>query len=139
MRVIATILLAAALAGCRTSYPEINGTYLEDKTATVAYARDLGLSKAEWMETYSTGLCQTVVIKGNLLSKRCQDIRYDHRVRFNQIDRTTFQFRYPYDPKSDVFIILEDDGIWLTVSGKPEHRYTFRRQQDINKTLECAQ
>jgi len=80
-----------------------------------------------------------VVIKGNLLSKRCQDIRYDHRVRFNQIDRTTFQFRYPYDPKSDVFIILEDDGIWLTVSGKPEHRYTFRRQQDINKTLECAQ
>jgi hypothetical protein len=129
MKVIASILIAVAFAGCRTTFPEINGTYLEDKTATVAYARDHGLTTPEWIETYSTGLCQTVVINGNMLSKRCQDTAFDHRVRFNRIDPSTFRFRYPYDLESDVFIILADDGIWLTVPGKPEHRFKFKKQK----------
>ena len=135
MRVLATILVASTLAGCRTSYPELNGTYLEDKAATVAYAQQHGLSKPEWIETYSSGLCQTVVIEGNVLSKQCQDIRFDHRVRFERIEPSSFRFHYPYDAESDVFIILEEDGIWLTAPGKPEHRFKFKKQKETNINL----
>ncbi len=133
MRVIVTIFLAVALAGCRATYPEINGTYVENKTATVAYARDRDTATTE---IYTNGLCQTVVINGNVLSKQCQDIRFDHRVRFDRIDPSTFRFRYPYDRESDVFVILEDDGIWLTVPGKPQHRFKFKRQEETNRTYE---
>jgi len=138
MRLIATFIFTAALAGCRASYPEINGTYIEDKTTTIAYARKHGSIKSEAIGAYANGPCMMIVIDGNVLSKRWQDqdirnkhheeSRFDHHVRFDRIDPSTFRFRYPYDKESDAFVVLEDDGIWLTVPGKPDNRFKFKKQ-----------
>lgn len=133
MRIIVAILYATTFVGCRASYPELNGTYVEDKAATVGYARQHGLSNLEWLENYSTGLCQRVEIKGNVVSKQCQDTRFDHRVRFSRLDPNTFRFCYPYDQGAEVFIFLTDDGIWLTVPGKPEQRLKFSKQDQLTR------
>jgi hypothetical protein len=131
MRLIATFIFTVALVGCRTSYPEINGTYIEDKTTTIAYARKNGSIKSDAIKTYANDPCMMIVIDGNVLSKQWQDqeSRFDHHVRFDRIDPSTFRFRYPYDLESDAFVILEDDGIWLTVPGKPDNRFKFKKQE----------
>ena len=134
MKALLVITVAALVTGCRGWYPELNGTYVEDKAATIAYIKKHNLSNAEAIEAYGTGLCMTVTIKNDVLSKQCRDIRFDHRVHFKKIDDRTFQFRYPYDQGSDVFIFLEDDGIWLTVHGEPQLRLKYNKQDGTNTT-----
>ena len=134
------MICTVALAGCQATYPEIDGTYIEDKAATLAYARKHFPIDSEGIKAYENGPSIMVVIDGNVLSKQFQgkSIRYEqpdsksfeHRVRFKRVDASTFRFRYPYDQESDAFVILEDDGIWLTTPGKPDQRIKLKKQKN---------
>jgi len=138
MRLITTMICTIALAGCRTTYPEINGTYIEDKDATIAYTRKHFPVDSEGIKAYENGSSIEVVINGNVLTKQFQgksirhvqpdSNKFEHRVEFDRVDASTFRFRYP-DDQEDAFVILEDDGIWLTSPGKPDRRIKLKKQK----------
>ena len=133
------MICTVALASCRSTYPEINGTYIEDKAATIAYTRKHFPIDSEGIKAYENSLGIMVVINDNILTKQSQgksirheqpdSNRFEHRVQFDRVDASTFRFRYPYDQESDAFVILEDDGIWLTSPGKPDQRIKLKRQK----------
>jgi len=132
-----TILCVLLLVGCRATYPELSGVYVEDQRASVAHAEAATSPKPADIASYLAKQPRTYVITNRTCEELSPGMVVTCGVNIKKTGENWYQFshlNWPDGEDSTVTIKLTQDGMLMSAPGYPERMYVYRRH--TNHVLE---